>query len=205
MKKVSLRLPWSDKDEWYVPDFEECRSFKELPGDIDNALKLIVKHAKNRRICIQAGGHLGFWPIALSTIFEQVITFEPAPVNLECLRENIKGITNIHLIDKALSLKHNIRMELGEHHNSGTYHVKSDGDILTASIDDLAYDNVDLIYLDIEGSERDALKGARKTIETSSPLIGLEYKLDIEIIKWIQYIFKYRIVGYPSRRDVLFK
>lgn len=58
----------------------------------------------------------------------------------------------------------------------GAWQVMPDGDIPTVLIDDLKLEDVDLIYLDIEGSEHPALTGGLETIRRCRPVIGLEDK-----------------------------
>ena len=56
-----------------------------------------------RGAVVQAGGCAGLWPLALARRFGHVYTFEPAPGNFACLRQNTAGVGNISAYDYALS------------------------------------------------------------------------------------------------------
>ena len=56
-----------------------------------------------RRNVIQAGGCAGLWPLALSSLFDHVYTFEAGPTNFTCLQYNIRGVSNITAYDYALA------------------------------------------------------------------------------------------------------
>jgi FkbM family methyltransferase len=213
-KTVEGKLPWCDKTKWKFPssDTRLKKSFIEGPNDIDASVSMLLPLLKGRRTCIQAGGCLGFWPIRLSQIFEQVITFEPEPSNYECLMKNIEGIKNITAINAALGCDNNkIDMILPEHEtgNSGAYYVKQNGRIDTVIIDELKIDDVDLIYLDIEGSERNAIIGAKDTIDRYSPVIGLEDKKlherydEQSASELLQSDYSYKVHGRPFKLDVI--
>jgi len=58
--------------------------------------------------------------------------------------------------------------------NVGAYTVKPGGILPTMRIDDLGLDACDLIYLDVEGSELNALRGAAVTIDRYKPVIAIE-------------------------------
>jgi hypothetical protein len=57
---------------------------------------------------------------------------------------------------------------------TGNQRVSGVGPIPTMRIDDLALPRCDLIYLDVEGEELNALKGAMETIERCKPVIVYE-------------------------------
>lgn len=214
---VMGRLPWSEKSEWLFPIADENRmdkSLREGPNDIDAAVEIILPHLNARRTCIQAGGNIGFWPIRLSQLFAQVITFEAEPINFECLENNLRGLDNIIPIHAALSNQpgKTVRMILDDKGNTGAYYAVPNGDIPTITIDELRLEDVDLIYLDIEGAEYAALLGAKHTICKSWPIIGVETKWHGrrgmgtgDLVKWICLTFDYEVIGKPTRLDTILK
>jgi len=181
-KTVEGTLPWSDRTEWLLPAADKNTidwPFTHGPVDVERALKAMRPHLKGMRTCIQAGGCIGIWPIRLAQVFEHVITFEPEPVNYECLSHNTADVTNLSRYRAALGQdKHRIRMGLEPRYigHCGAWQVMPDGDIPVVRIDDMGLDDVDLIYLDIEGSEHPALMGGLETIRRCRPVIGLEVK-----------------------------
>lgn len=120
------------------------------------------------------------WPLRLAQVFDQVITFEPEAVNYACLLHNTIGVRNIYPINCALGSNPSKKVRMGLEPkmigHCGAWQVMDDGDIPVVRIDDLNRDDVDLIYLDVEGSEYDAIAGASRTIESCRPVIGLENK-----------------------------
>jgi|GEM_PF-5219994 len=60
--------------------------------------------------------------------------------------------------------------------NSGGNRIIADphGDININTLDEFELDSVDLIKIDVEGMEGDVLRGSRKTIESSQPLLVVE-------------------------------
>lgn len=164
-------------NEWCVPDTET------MIGDIvmewKNKSTLIINKCKKKEIVVQAGGHVGIFPIGLSKHFRQVITFEAVPTNFECLVENIQ-VRELHNIDYySVGLgreRGSANISATKQGNSGaTQLVPTDmGDITLTTIDDLNLVDLDLLWLDIEGMEVDALEGARNTIRKFQPIIVLE-------------------------------
>lgn len=129
-------------------------------------------------VAVQAGGNCGVWPLALADRFQQVYTFEPEPLNYQCLSENCKGRTNVVVSNQALGYA---RTSVGIGYpegrdNMGACAVTPDGTIPLVRIDDLQLDACDLIQLDIEGFEVEALKGARQTIAAYHPVLMVEDK-----------------------------
>lgn len=56
---------------------------------------------------------------------------------------------------------------------SGKITEKGSGRVVTEKIDDIDFERVDFIKLDIEGAERNCLEGARKTIEKYHPWLAI--------------------------------
>ncbi len=145
-------------------------------GDIQR----VLSYVKDFDVCIQAGGNVGIWPHILSDYFKDIYTFEPDKENFECLLANLHGIKNVCATQAALSDEiENVIVKSpnkAHDHNCGAYQVFQDPDGLkTVRIDDLGL-SPGLIYLDIEGYELKALKGAIKTIQKSKPVICFEDK-----------------------------
>ena len=72
------------------------------------------------------------------------------------------------------------------------------------SIDQLGLNNCDLIHLDIEGGEYDALMGAEQTIKRFSPLICLEWFQNQEKLADLMESWNYKDIGMASKSDKMF-
>lgn len=185
------------------------------PSDLDVVIPMLLLHLKNKRTCIQAGACLGIWPLRLAQLFNRVVSFEPEPTNFYCATVNTAHVDNIELHEASLgsdpSVTVGMRLDVGEKGNPGAYHVVAGrGDIPTVIIDDLGLDDVDLIYLDIEGYEATALMGAAETIKRCQPVIGVEDKrlnLKREQTSAPELLVKefgYRSIGRPFSLDEIF-
>ena len=181
-KTIHGKLQGHDREEWLFPKMDKNRmsnSLKYGPKDVDDAMPWFDVLCTPHRTCIQAGGAMGFWPIRLAQLFDRVVSFEPHPVNYECLLHNTQGIENIESIHAALGREPgrvSVHLPENEEGNAGAYYVKPGDEVEQCTIDNLGFNYVDLIYLDIEGAETDALLGATETIAKCRPVIGLEDK-----------------------------
>lgn len=159
---------WPSKDT-------ECRKvvFSET-AKIDKALK----HTDKRNVCVQAGGNCGVFPKHLAPLFTTVYTFEPHPDNFHCLAHNVPE-SNVIKMQAALGERHAmIHLELSEHEetNYGAFYMRDGGSIPVLLVDDLDLDACDLLVLDVEGAEAQALRGAAHTIRRFHPVLLLEEK-----------------------------
>jgi len=155
-----------------------------LPQEAREAIPRVLKHLKARRLCLQAGGNAGAYPIMLSGFFDKVITFEPEPENFECLKKNnLQG--NLEIRQEALGDREDKVGIWVNKVNMGECRITGRGDILMTKIDLLDLKVCDLIWLDIEGYELPALKGAEETIKKFGPLIVVENNQEPETGKWL--------------------
>jgi|SRR5687768_4528382 len=155
----------------WVPDITQG-PFRYLNGA--NALKPVVQRAKQRRVCIQAGGHIGLVPRMLAEHFQAVYTFEPHAENFSCLVRNMERHTNVYAARGILGHARGT-VGLAEHTRStGGHNVKGEGNVPTYRIDDMALPCVDAIFLDMEGYEMHGLMGAIGTIRRDLPLLVVE-------------------------------
>lgn len=193
---------------WY-PD----RDTELHRGERVQDIEVIMPFVKKRRAVVQAGGAVGRWAMALSKLFDVVYTFEPEPENFACLNRNLGAdYPNVIRMQAAVGYTRKpISMNTSFYpNNAGAQFVDGDGIIPSIRIDDLGLDNVDLIQLDIEGGEHDALWGAFNTlIKSNSPPIVLELK-ELSHDKDAHYRARKLIEGWGYKqvgavaRDVIF-
>lgn len=166
--RPDFNLWWPDYDHNPVA----CMSFvRKGLTDMDVA----IQHCAKRRICVQAGGHVGLWPKRLAEFFQCVYAFECEPLLAECMRRNLKDVPNVLMVEAALgSFVGDVKMQSTV--SAGSWHISETGNHTArqTTIDALALKRCDAIFLDVEAYEVEALKGAWETIERCRPVIMVE-------------------------------
>lgn len=156
-------------------------------------LDAVVGHVTDRRAVIQAGGNLGIFPKRLAQSFETVYTFEPAAALFPLLLLNAPE-RNIVRFQAALGetrdlvalsqtrrdSSRSVKRQAPAH--EGITHVSGPGTIPTLRIDDLALPACGLIYLDLEGWELFALRGAVETIRRCRPVVAVEINQNLSYV-----------------------
>ena len=199
----------TQRNGWWVPAQDEVALDIILTQVHD--LDLILPHCKQYRRVVQAGGNIGIWPKALAETFKLVWTFEPDVDNYAALVQNTMNTANIVRTRMALGDKAGTgAMDRIDPRNIGAHQVKEGDEFKIGTVDSYMFDDVDLLQLDIEGFEHQAILGAAETIDRCCPVIVLELKglgkrygyTDEETIEFLSdlgYKIKDRI-----HRDVLF-
>lgn len=148
----------------------------DVASDIPNFLA----HVEGRDVIVQAGGNVGVYAVALSALFSKVYTVEPDSLNYSCLVRNIseRKANNIVFRQAALGDEPGFaEIDVVKASNVGAHRIApGTGDIPIIRIDDLPLSACDAIWLDIEGYELAALKGAEETIRKFFPAISIEDK-----------------------------
>ncbi len=134
------------------------------------------------RAIIQAGGHCGVYPMLFTNYFKMVFTFEPNTLNFHCLVDNCQG-ENIIKMNLALGKEPGrVRSVVVNPINTGMNRVVDAGDdeyyVPIIPLDALGLTDIDMIELDLEELEYDALIGARQTIERNKPVLMIENATD---------------------------
>jgi FkbM family methyltransferase len=178
---------------WAVPDFDDQWEGLIAEDGTYQYPNLIaaVSRCKRLRTVIDGGAHIGTWSRVFASFFDRVIAFEPSPDTFECLLENVK-LGNVEILNQALGQKRGkVRMTLDgfegtkREHNAGSRYCAKGGDIARVTVDSLELKDLDLLKLDIEGSEVHALKGAKHTLIRCRPVVLFENKFE-----WKRHGFK---------------
>jgi FkbM family methyltransferase len=154
---------------------------KEIP-----VLEEVMTLVPARRVAVQAGGNLGVFPKVMSRWFETVYTFEPDPELFEMMSRNAPE-RNVVKFQAALGCERGTvgvsrerRQKDGGSSHEGIAHVSGKGVIPTLRVDDLGLRTCDLLYLDIEGYELYALRGAVETVDRCKPVVACEVNKSLE-------------------------
>lgn len=138
-------------------------------------------------VVLDCGANVGlFTRKALAAGASLVVAIEPGPENLQCLRRNFareidagtvkvfpKGVWSSDMelslnVDPGNSAADSFVVAL-----SGSKTLKIPVTTIDKLVRELNLERVDFIKMDIEGSERQALQGARQTIATHRPRMAL--------------------------------
>ena len=179
----------SDTGFW-TPDGEENSRFVEPP-----LIKGFPKHSHGRiveclRFCkdrnsvaVDGGAYIGTWSVELAKHFKQVIAFEPVAESFGCLVANTEGLPVLNYMCALHRDSTPLRMSKGDKF-AFSAHVSAERDktfnVTCVAIDQLYLQSLDLLKLDVEGNELNALHGAVDTIKRHRPVIMIEDKHDTE-------------------------
>jgi FkbM family methyltransferase len=190
------------RDGWWWPK-DDIEAWKWIPIEIA-AIPDLVKWVPERNLVIHAGGNCGVWSKIYSPLFKEVVTFEPNDINFECFKRNVDE-ANVTIYKAGLSDKEGFCKSVdgdGDKNYGALQIEEAEEGIPMMTIDSLNL-NPDLIQLDVEGFEENAIRGARNTIMRSRPIIIIEQKKlakngmnDAEIAIMIQrmgYFFAERV------------
>lgn len=152
---------------------------------------------------VDIGAHNGLMSIYAAHIgANKVFSFEPNPEMFELLQENIRlsGHTNITPFPLAIGDKPGtVSMEIDDQNSGATYitdaNTASIHSIPVDTLDHVAEENkidqVNLILMDIEGYEINALIGAEKLIAANKPDLIIEYDPSDHDQRVFEFLDKY--------------
>jgi FkbM family methyltransferase len=174
-------------------------------------------HVRPGDIVIDCGAHIGgFTRLALKAGASKVVAVEPEKANLRAFRKNLEAelkSSRVVLVEKGVwEASGKMSLHLSHTGDSHSFIVKPAGpgdqgvemttlDALAAS---LALGRVDFIKMDIEGSERNALKGARVVLERWKPRLAISsYHLQGDPAEICTLVWKMRPDYLVTAKDVI--
>lgn len=138
----------------------DSQTFKQifLRGDYEIEVNFKPKYI------VDAGAYIGLSSVYFANRFPEakIIAIEPAEINYSLLLKNIHGYENIEPVNKGIWYKKTYLTVINEGHGEWGFIVKetndkNEADIQATSIDEILEDfgmaTLDIVKLDIEGSE----------------------------------------------------
>lgn len=194
----------------------DAEALKYAVRDLATVDQVLREAVSGRTAVIQAGGNLGVFPKHLSQSFDAVYTFEPDPRCFRAMTANAPE-PNIYRMQAALGCERGklvstkrSRRDGKTNVHDGVTHIAGEGLAPTFLIDDMGLRILDLLYLDLEGYEYFALKGAAATLQRCRPTVVVEinqhlkeYLLEPEDIHAFMRLHEYEFHG-KVRSDFVF-
>jgi FkbM family methyltransferase len=145
----------------------------------DYALSLFEAEIETGSVVLDIGANIGLYTLAAAKYAGKVYSFEPDPITFPNLKKNVEGnfYENVVIINKAVSDRRG-RMQFssssGKSSRGGNHLVSNLDDtnaefvlVDTIALDDFFKDTtlkIDVIKMDIEGAEFQALRGMKNLI-----------------------------------------
>lgn len=172
---------------------------------------VIVREHPNKKTFVDVGTNIGVWSISMREHFDRVISYEPSPKNLECLKLNYTG--NVDIREKAVGNfagRVSFKDSVG---NCGNGRVRPDLEITEdgaayevdiVRLDDEGITDCSLIKIDVQGFEWPVLQGAEQLITEQRPWVTVEPNQDI--VSMCDFFFSkdYDFVLVKSKQTFIF-
>jgi len=130
---------------------------------LNKFIKYCESQTKKMKTVIDVGAWCGTWAKAIEPFAKKVIAFEPDQTHFECLQRNCTVNCTPRMEAVGAQLQ---EVSLTEDNFTQAKRVNEKGNIRMITLDHMAYEDVDMIKIDVEGYEMEVLKGATKTLES---------------------------------------
>jgi FkbM family methyltransferase len=165
-----------------------CKGRYEEPAI--RAIRDLVAVRRNR-VAIDVGANIGNHAVAFSESFEEVVALEPNDTARELLEMNTAKFSNITVISFGVSNRNaRVRAQTFTGNLGGTTILGADVEDpswaaeestvtlrvkrLDDILDEKLHHRIDLVKLDVEGHEIQALEGMTTILRTSRPVVAIE-------------------------------
>lgn len=162
-------------------------------------LDFISERINQEGVFLDIGANIGQHSIVISRFCKKVFSFEPISIlqnkilqniaknNIQNIELNKFGLGNESTESEMIILKNNIGKSKPKHRNENEFEnlknnwAKEKGNILETEkielkrLDDLNFEQINFIKIDVEGYELFVLEGGKNTILRTKPKIILEY------------------------------
>jgi FkbM family methyltransferase len=170
------KVHFIEKDEYIGKSLFHYGEY--VPDETELLLSLAQKAGKDR-LTLDIGANVGVMAQALAFHGYRVEAFEPQPALYEILKMNFGGKCHNVAVGREQGTAVMPVVSYNQSNNFGALQCGFRGplgglEVQVIPIDSLAYTDVGLMKIDVEGYEEEVLRGARKTIARCNPIIYLE-------------------------------
>jgi FkbM family methyltransferase len=187
-READLELVSTPQGEIWIP----AGSSQEIANDMAEQERGIYSPweygVKQGDVVLDCGANIGlFTREALKRGAALVVAIEPVPQNVECLKRNLakeiaegkvsiaaKGVWNQDdFLEMSLDAENGAAHSFVLERAQGAHKVRLPLTTIDKLADELVLSRVDFIKMDIEGAERKAVQGARRTLQRFKPRLAL--------------------------------
>ena len=162
MKIEKVNDFWVPSNDIHIEQWKSGSPFTQNKC-LNKFIKYCESQTKKMKTVIDVGAWCGTWAKAIEPFAKKVIAFEPDQTHFECLQRNctINCTPRMEAVGAQLQ-----EVSLTEDNFTQAKRVNEKGNIRMITLDHMAYEDVDMIKIDVEGYEMEVLKGATKTLES---------------------------------------
>ena len=162
MKIEKVNDFWVPSNDVHIEQWKSGAPFTQNKC-LNKFIKYCESQTKKMKTVIDVGAWCGTWAKAIEPFAKKVIAFEPDKTHFECLQRNctINCTPRMEAVGAQLQ-----EVSLTEDNFTQAKRVNEKGNIKMITLDHMAYEDVDMIKIDVEGYEMEVLKGATKTLES---------------------------------------
>lgn len=216
-KTESIFGPFVLSSATYCIDFPECQfAIQDAAASwsaaviYEELVRVGVPKLDNPKLAIDLGANVGMWAFRMRCNYPdmRIKCIEPIPMNVKHLQNGIEinRFVGIEVIEKAITGDgRDLELKMGKT-NTGSASIKLDfPDVLCESyqvssrtLDEIVQDDVvDILKIDIEGAEYEALKTFTKWEQVKNLYLELHpHALDADQLQWLVDTVRQRIHGH---------
>ena len=162
MKIEKVNDFWVPSNDVHIEQWKSGSPFTQNKC-LNKFIKYCESQTKKMKTVIDVGAWCGTWAKAIEPFAKKVIAFEPDQTHFECLQRNCTVNCTPRMEAVGAQLQ---EVSLTEDNFTQAKRVDEKGNIRMITLDHMAYEDVDMIKIDVEGYEMEVLKGATKTLES---------------------------------------